>query len=102
MSFMSNAVGSSRVSGAEARRLVREEDALLVDVRSPQEFAGGHAEGALNIPLRELSARRGEIPSGRKIIVYCLSGARSASAASVLRGHGHEVLDAGGLSNMMS
>lgn len=93
--------GSNRISGAEARRLVRQESALLVDVRSAGEFAGGHAEGALNIPLQELGARHSEIPSGRKVVVYCLSGGRSASAASMLRGHGHEVLDAGGLSNMM-
>ncbi len=80
--------------GNQARRLVAE-GALLLDVRSPQEFAGGHLPGAVNVPVQELLFRMDEIGQGRKVVVYCRSGARSAVAAKLLQSEGHEVLDIG-------
>jgi phage shock protein E len=70
-------------------------NAVVVDVRTPAEFAGGHVPGALNVPLDALPARLGELPADRLIVVYCASGMRSARAASVLRGAGRTVVDAG-------
>lgn len=68
-----------------ARQLVAE-GAALVDVRSPMEFAGGALPGARNVPVHEIEARAGEIgPKDRPVVVYCRSGARSASAAATLR-----------------
>jgi len=93
--------GGHRISGEEARRLVREESALLVDVRSPAEFGGGHADGAINLPLQQLGSRLSELPRDRPVVLYCRSGARSASAASMLSGQGFTVYDAGGLSSVM-
>ncbi len=72
--------------------------ALLLDVRTPSEFAGGHLEGALNIPVDELAARKGEIAAGREVVVYCRSGRRSAIAADLLRDAGHKVIDIGTMS----
>ena len=89
-----------RVSGDEAWRLVREAEAVLVDVRTPAEFAGGHADGAVNVPLQELSQRLHEIPSHCPVVVYCRSGGRSASAAALLTRAGRDVHDAGGLHNL--
>lgn len=89
-----------RIEGREAWRLVREDDALLLDVRTPAEFAGGHAEGAINIAVQELSRRLGEVPSDRPIVVYCAAGGRSASAAQMLAGAGRTVYDAGGIANL--
>jgi len=57
---------------------------VLLDVRSPQEFAGGHLDGALNIPLPELRGRLAQIPSGVPVLVNCASGFRSYLAARVL------------------
>lgn len=64
--------------------------ALLVDVRSPQEFAAGHIEGARNIPIDTLSARLGELgpPASTTVVVYCQSGGRSTQAARTLRDAG--------------
>lgn len=93
--------GGSRVSGDEARRLVRDEGAILVDVRTEAEFASGHAEGAFNVPLQELTGRVRELPQDRPVVVYCRSGGRSASAATLLGRHGYRVFDAGGLANVM-
>ena len=80
---------SGDIEPAQARQLVSE-GAVLVDVRSPGEFASGHIDGALNVPVQELSNRLGEIPEGRPVILYCLSGRRSAHAAEVLRKSGRK------------
>jgi phage shock protein E len=68
--------------------------ATLVDVRTPEEFAMGHIQGARNIPVQEIAQRFAEIPRG-EVVLYCRSGARSASAAQFLRSQGYEVLDIG-------
>lgn len=78
--------GAARVDGPAARKLVAE-GALLLDVRTPSEFGGGHVAGAVNVPVDELERRLAEIPKGREIVVYCRSGARSARAATVLQQH---------------
>jgi rhodanese-related sulfurtransferase len=88
------------VSSSEARRLV-EAGARLLDVRSPMEFAGGHLEGALNIPVDQLSKRLREVgPTSRPVIVYCASGMRSASAVRVLKAAGWaDVRNLGSMNN---
>ncbi|KPK16404.1 MAG: hypothetical protein AMJ62_05705 [Myxococcales bacterium SG8_38] len=90
--------GAPRISGAEARQLVQD-GALLVDVRSPGEFSGGHIEGAVNIPIQELKGRLGELGDSRaEIVVYCQSGGRSAIAKRLLERNGFEnVHDLGGI-----
>lgn len=70
-------------------------NAVVVDVRSAAEYAAGHVGGAINVPVDQLPARMGELPSGRMVVVYCASGMRSARAASVLRAAGRTVVDAG-------
>lgn len=59
---------------------------VLLDVRSPGEFAAGHIPGAMNIPVDELAARIGDIPasSSDDIVVYCESGRRAAAAQKTL------------------
>jgi rhodanese-related sulfurtransferase len=55
---------------------------LLLDVRTPEEFQGGHIPGALNVPHDELGAWLGtqSLSPDTEIVVYCESGARSATA----------------------
>jgi phage shock protein E len=77
--------------------------AVVVDVRSPGEFASGAHAHAVNIPLGELGSRLAEIPRQRPVVLYCASGARSGAAARVLRGAGFpDVVNAGGLRHMPS
>jgi phage shock protein E len=87
-----------RISGTDARALVAD-GALLVDVRSSSEFSGGHIEGALNIPIQELSGRMGELGGkDEQIVVYCQSGGRSAMAKRLLERDGFtKVHDMGGI-----
>ena len=89
-----------KISGAKARQLVSA-GALLVDVRTPTEFASGHVDGAKNIPVSELGTRASELGTdhARPVVIYCASGMRSASAKGKLRklGFAH-VFDLGGMS----
>jgi rhodanese-related sulfurtransferase len=68
-------------------------DALLIDVREPEEWAAGHAPGARHIPLGELGARTGEIPQDTEVYVICRSGTRSARAVAALTGAGWKALN---------
>ena len=71
---------------------------LLVDVRTPEEFAGGHIEGSVNIPLDSLAKRMDEIPQDQPVVVYCRSGNRSNTAAQMLIQAGYtDVYDLGGI-----
>ncbi len=88
--------GGSKHNG---RQLV-ESGALLLDVRTPEEFRDRHLDGAVNIPVQELGGRVHELGAkDRPIVVYCRSGARSASAATMIKSAGYEVLDIGGIGN---
>ncbi len=91
-------------SSVRARRRIPAllaEGAQIVDVRSPQEFAGGHAPGSMNIPLQELEQKAKTLDPGRWVIVCCGSGTRSAMAARRLRGLGFsQVLNAGTWRNL--
>ena len=75
------------ISGAEARDLM-ESGAVLVDVRTPEEFGSGHIKGAKNIPVSEIEQRASELPKDKPVVVYCRSGARSGRARSILRAKG--------------
>src|SRR5262245_53275592 len=76
------------IQGPDARRLVAA-GARLLDVRSPQEYAGGHLPGAVNIPVQEIDRRLAEVgPRDGELILYCRSGHRSGRAAEILRAHG--------------
>jgi len=63
---------------------LRQQGALILDVRNPGEFVQGHAKGALNIPLGALKGRLGELDRTRPILTCCASGMRSSSARSML------------------
>lgn len=64
------------------------EPVTLVDVRTPDEVAGGRIPGALHIPLDELEARWRELESCNEIVCYCAAGMRSLRAARLLREKG--------------
>ncbi len=75
--------------------------AVIVDVRTPGEFAGGHAENAKNIPLDTLPTKISQIQSWKKpVVVCCASGMRSSRAKSLLAAKGIEVYDAGPWNNL--
>lgn len=69
---------------------------VLIDVRTPAEFASGHVAGAKNIPLDELPKRVAEVPEGAEVFVICQSGRRSAAASDLLLGAGRRPVNVAG------
>jgi rhodanese-related sulfurtransferase len=72
---------------------------VLLDVRTTEEFRRARLAGALHIPLQELPARLGELDPAKPVVVYCLSGGRSAQACMFLARQGFRTLHnlAGGI-----
>ncbi len=69
---------------------------VLLDVRRDDEYARGHMEGALHIPLDELRSRLGELPQGKPFYICCQSGLRSYIACRMLMQHGMECYNLSG------
>jgi rhodanese-related sulfurtransferase len=70
---------------------------VIIDVRTPAEFAGGHVAGSMNIPLQEIPQRLEEIKAMKQpFILCCASGARSGQATNYLRNQGIECENGGG------
>jgi phage shock protein E len=73
------------------------EGALLVDVRSASEFAGGSVKNAVNIPLNTVEQNISKFKNNKSVVVFCQSGGRSAQAASILKRNNIEnVVNGGG------
>lgn len=65
--------------------------AIIVDVRTRGEFASGHADGSVNIPLDQLNSGLKKIKDKEKVIITCCaSGMRSASAKAILKSNGYK------------
>lgn len=77
--------------------------AVLVDVRGQDEWLGGHAKGAIHLPLDRIA--QGKVPTTDKnvpIYLYCASGNRSGMAAQLLANKGYKAENIGGLGNWMA
>ncbi len=73
----------------EDAKTLLDQGALVVDVRTPMEWAEGHAEGSLLMPLQEFGERFRELPRDRPLLMVCRSGARSQTATDFLRQQGY-------------
>lgn len=79
-------------------RLQSDTAPIVVDVREPAEYAGGHIPGSRLMPLGTLGARLQDLPRDREIVLVCRSGARSASATQMLLQSGFQAINmAGGM-----
>ena len=76
--------------------LPRDGSAILLDARTPEEYAAGHMEGFRNIPVDELRDRLEEIEPGKPVYVTCQSGLRSYIACRILEANGHEAYNFAG------
>jgi glyoxylase-like metal-dependent hydrolase (beta-lactamase superfamily II)/rhodanese-related sulfurtransferase len=77
--------GVPDVTAAEAPAWIQHNEATVLDVREPTEYAAGHVPGALSIPQAELALRLDDLPRERNLLVVCEGGVRSARAARFLR-----------------
>jgi rhodanese-related sulfurtransferase len=75
----------------ELRRLVRDAEVTVLDVRPHDEYVAGHIPGARSIPVRELKRRLAEIPKGREVIAYCRGPycVYALDAITLLRANGY-------------
>ena len=80
----------------DVQGLPRDGSAILLDARTPQEYAGGHIEGFRNIPVDELRERLDELEPDKPVYVICQSGLRSYIACRILTGHGWETYNFSG------
>ncbi len=74
----------------EADALPRDGSVVLLDTRTPREYARGHAEGFVNLPLDELRGRLSEVEKGKPVYVMCQSGLRSYLACRILTQNGYD------------
>lgn len=75
--------------------------ALVVDVRTPEEFKQGHLDNAINYPLSEVTTHFANIDKDQPIVLYCRTGNRSGQAYQFLRAQGFtQIHNAGGLIEM--
>ena len=81
--------------------MIKEKRGTILDVRTPEEFQGGHAEGSINIPLQALPNQVDEIKKLQMpLILCCASGNRSRQAHRFLVRHNIECHDAGSWLNV--
>jgi rhodanese-related sulfurtransferase len=85
------------VSAVEAWSAFDSGEAIMIDVREPEELAEQKVPGTIDIPLGELDARLAEIPNDKPVLVLCRSGNRARPAAELLAASGYEasVVDGG-------
>lgn len=75
--------------------------ALILDVRTKNEYQGGHIKGSVNVPLQELQSKLSKFNKDKPIITCCASGMRSASAKNILKSNGfNEVYNGGGWTSL--
>ncbi len=94
--LLANIVGCSankvaedvNVSIEQAVVLWKAKEAVIIDVRTPEEYRQGHIPGVALIPLNELADRLDEIPKDKKVLLICRSGNRSAQGTKLLRNKG--------------
>ena len=92
------AAGAAPIEPRKAMAMIKKDLAVLVDVREAHEFAGGHAKGAVNVPVGQVAKKADPdsaeclpvFKQGKPLILYCLSGSRSAMAGKVFRKLGHD------------
>jgi rhodanese-related sulfurtransferase len=78
----------NEITPAQALPRVQQAYSQFVDVRTPEEYAGGHAVRAINIPLNDLPQKLDRLEKNEPVYVICQSGRRSKEAAEILNRNG--------------
>jgi phage shock protein E len=78
-------------------------NAVIIDVRTYEEFAGGHIKDSKNIPLQVIESKINDIKKLNKpVIACCRTGRRSGIAAMILKKNGIEAMNGGGWQSLQS
>ena len=91
--------GPEALGAGQALEVVGSGERVLLDVRTPEEYAAGHVEGAENLDASAdaFEDRVADLDPDEEYVVYCQTGNRSAAAADVMRAADLDVVDAGGI-----
>jgi rhodanese-related sulfurtransferase len=84
------------VSVHDLKAALDDGEAVVVDVREPDEFAQGHVPGARLVPLQTVPGLVGELPADEPVYLVCAVGARRAQAAMFLAQHGVDAVNVDG------
>lgn len=79
------------ISSKQIERYINNKRALIIDVRSPSEYANGHIESAINIPFEKLSRDYTKVPRDLILVLYCAHGGTGLLAAKELFDRGYVV-----------
>jgi rhodanese-related sulfurtransferase len=102
MDFLRTLLGGGAASAqlkvveASARLKEKGDPVVIIDVRQPEEFSGGHIHSARLMPLNTLSVKMHELPKDRDILVVCRSGSRSSMATRQLVSAGYRAINLSG------
>jgi rhodanese-related sulfurtransferase len=93
--------GYKNVSTDDAKKLIEDNEVIVLDVRTSEEFQGGHIPNAILIPLQELENRLTELDKEKSYLVVCRSGNRSTQASEILSNNGFSTIYnmTGGMNN---
>lgn len=97
---ITSCASNSQVSVQSFEKALADKNTILLDVRSPQEFEEGHLHNAINMDVlsSDFTSKVDALNTQNTVMVYCRSGKRSATAASILQSKGFKVIDlAGGI-----
>jgi len=74
---------------------VKNPETVIVDVRTREEFMGGHVAGSINLPLQEIESKIDDLKKHEKIVLCCASGMRSGRATAFLQQNGIACINGG-------
>ncbi|MCB1270646.1 MAG: rhodanese-like domain-containing protein [Microthrixaceae bacterium] len=99
-----SASGDDPAPGKDAAGVALDQGAVVIDVRTPEEYAEGHVEGAelIDVQSAEFASQIADLDPEAQYVVYCRSGNRSAAAAAQMRDADLDVLDGGSLDDMLA
>jgi phage shock protein E len=87
---------NQKLNNMNIQKILKEKQVTIVDVRTPEEFRGGHVTGSINIPLNQIPQRLDEIKRmTQPLILCCASGGRSGQAHGFLAHQGIECANGG-------
>lgn len=103
MSFFSKFFGGPQTATVEEVREQLAAGALILDVRTADEFAQDKITNAINVPVQVLSQYTTELKKQNKpFVVYCRSGVRAATAINILNNAGIKAVNAGGIADLQA
>jgi rhodanese-related sulfurtransferase len=84
-------LGPDEISIKDFKNAVESGSAVIVDVRTAEEYARGHFKGAVHIPVDDIASRYSELPADKNILVHCKTGVRAEMGLNILKDKGYNV-----------